>query len=132
MRLKALILCAIIVASPLRAEPTTPLKEVVEIRENLLAVGIAYMISEKCASIHPRLIKGVSFLYSIRSRARELGYSDTAIEAYVNSPEEKKALEIEGLRRLAEQGATADKPEAHCEVGRREIENKTLIGSFLW
>ncbi len=132
MRLQAILLCSALFATPLYAEPSKPLGEVSEIRESLLAVGIAYRITEKCSSLRPRYIKGFSYLNSIKNRARELGYSDSAIEAYVNSPEEKKALEDEGMRRLAEQGASGDDNEAFCQVGRSEIEKGTLVGGFLW
>ena len=132
MRLQAVLLCSAICAAPLYAEPTKPLGEVTEIRESLLAVGMAYRITEKCANLHPRYIKGISYLNAIKNRARELGYSDAAIEAYVNSPQEKQALEAEGMRRLAEKGASGDAGEAYCKVGRSEIEQGTLIGGFLW
>lgn len=132
MRLQAILLCSLFIGTPIHAEPATPLGEVSEIRESLLAVGIAYRITEKCSSLRPRYIKGLSYLNSIKNRARDLGYSDAAIEAYVNSPVEKKALEEEGMRRLATQGAAGDDGEAFCRVGRSEMEKGTLIGGFLW
>lgn len=132
MKLLALTAAAFVSASAAMAEPQTPLREVGEIRESLLAVGIALRITEKCPDIRPRYIRGITYLNTIKQRARDLGYSESTIDAFVNSEEDKKLLKTEGLRRLAAQGATGSDVVGYCNLGRREMAGKTLIGSFLW
>lgn len=107
------------------------LKDVTEISEGIIAVGIAYEISEVCASIEPRTLRGIFYLNSLRSRARNLGYSHAEIEAYINNDAEKVRLEAVARGRLADMGAIPGNAESHCVVGRAEIARQSAIGRLL-
>ncbi|MFQ6549067.1 DUF5333 domain-containing protein [Aestuariibius sp. 2305UL40-4] len=118
-----------LMAAPVAAKP--PLKDVAEVREGIIAVGIAYEISERCDDIDARLFRGISYLNQLKSRARALGYSDAEIDAYTDDEAEKDRLEGIARARLAERGASRDDEAGHCRVGRDEIAANTAVGQLL-
>ena len=107
------------------------LRDVAEVTEGLIAVGIAYEISEVCGSLEARLLRGVTYLNQLRGRARELGFSRSEIDAYIKNDAEKKHLEGIARQRLGALGATPGDAQSHCIVGRREIAQGSTIGYFL-
>ena len=109
----------------------TALKDVAEIRNGIIFVGMAYEISEKCDSVSARLFRGLGYLQSLRSRARELGYSEAEIDAYINDEAEKDRLEGIARARLAQLGVVPERKETYCAVGRAEIAANTRVGWLL-
>ena len=118
-----------VMAAPAAAKP--PLKDVAEVREGIIAVGIAYEISERCDDIDARLFRGISYLNQLKSRARALGYSDAEIDAYTDDEAEKDRLEGIARARLAERGAPRGDEAGHCRVGRAEIAANSAVGQLL-
>ena len=94
----------------------TPLKDVTEISEGLIAAGMAIEIADNCDNISVRLIRGYSYLNGLKSRARELGYSGDEIDAYVDDKVEKARLEDIARQRLAEFGTRLEP----CEYAARQ------------
>ncbi|MFA8440694.1 DUF5333 domain-containing protein [Yoonia sp.] len=109
----------------------TALKDVAEIRNGIIFVGMAYEISEKCDSVSARLFRGLGYLQSLRSRARELGYSEAEIDAYINDEAEKDRLEGIARAQLAQLGVVPEREETYCAVGRAEIAANTRVGWLL-
>ena len=109
----------------------TALKDVERIREGIIATGIAYEISEQCSSISPRYLRGIGFLNSLKSHARDLGYSEAQIESYIDDSKEKKRLEAIARERLEALGAVAGSQTSYCAVGRAQIEAGSDIGRLL-
>ena len=72
------------------------LREVAEIDNGLLAVGIADEIRKNCPAISPRIFRAVSYVESLKSKARALGYSDAEIRAYYKSEVEKARVRAKG------------------------------------
>jgi len=107
------------------------LKDVVQVREGLIVAGMAYEVSQKCDGISARLFRGLSFLNSLKKHARDLGYSDAEIDAYVEDNTEKTRLESIARARLASLGVVADQPQSYCLVGQAEIAAGTAIGQLL-
>lgn len=111
------------------------LSDVKEVRDPLIITAVAWEISETCDTIRPRKIRGIQYLYGIRSKALKLGYTSAQIEAYVDDKAEKD--HIEGLARqqlrvmIRDIGKTAD-PDANCALGREQIKKNTLIGRLLY
>ena len=129
---KPLILSALLtamIAQPALARPA--LRDVAEVRDGIVAVGIAYEISEKCATIRPRILRGIGYLNGLKSRALELGYSEEEIDAFVNDAGEKARLEAMARARLVELGARAGDPESYCALGRAEIARDSAVGRLL-
>lgn len=101
------------------------------ITEGLIAVGIAYEISEVCPTVDARKVRGLARLMGLRGRAAALGYSAAEIDAFVEDDAEKDRLEAIARARLAAMGAPRGDVEAHCVVGRREAARGGPIGSLL-
>jgi hypothetical protein len=109
----------------------TPLKDVAHVRDGILHVGMAYEISEQCGSISPRIFRGLGFLRSLESHARELGYTEAEIDAYINDEAEKDRLEAIGRAALADMGVVEGDEATYCAVGRAQIAANTRIGWLL-
>ncbi|WP_386681221.1 DUF5333 domain-containing protein [Loktanella sp. R86503] len=107
------------------------LKDEAEIRNGLLVVGMAYEISEKCGSIDARTVRGIQTLLNLKSRARELGYSNSEIDAYVDNKAEKKRLEGIARAQLVQLGVTPGVEETYCTVGRDQMAKNSGIGRLL-
>ena len=108
-----------------------PLGEVVELRNGIIAIGIAYELSEKCQTLDARIFRGLNYLSQLRSRARQLGYSEEEIDAYVNDKDEQARLERMARDEIARFGVVEDQPETYCRVGRAQIAQNTLVGWLL-
>ncbi|MBE0413191.1 DUF5333 domain-containing protein [Yoonia sp.] len=119
----------VILAGGLSAQ--TELKDVAEVRDGIIHVGMAYEISQECDGIRARTFRGIGYLQSLKNRARELGYSAEDIDAYVNDRAEKRRLEQIARDRLAALGAVAGDAETYCAVGRAQIDADTRVGWLL-
>ncbi len=108
-----------------------PLREVREIDDGLLAVGIADEIRKECDDISARMFRALGYISSLERRARELGYTEDEIEDYVTSKEEKKRMRARGEAWLEAQGVNQSEPGALCALGRREIAKGSQIGALL-
>lgn len=114
-----------------QASALPPLKDVPEIRDGIIAAGMAIEIGDKCDSISVRLLRGALFLNSLKSRAEDLGYSRDEIDAYVDDRAEKSRLEGVARARLAELGAVAGQGDTYCAVGQSQIDLQTSVGRLL-
>lgn len=102
-----------------------------DINAGLLAVGIADEIRKNCDSIGGRVIKALFYMNSLKQRARERGYSEAEIDAYVDNKAEKRKMRHKGEAYMAAKGVDPEKPETFCDLGRAEIAADTPIGKFL-
>lgn len=108
-----------------------PLGEVKEIDDKLFIVAVAREIKEYCPSISARYFRAYTYLYDLKKRAYELGYSDDEIDAYMKNKEAKAAMRSRGEAYLAENGVRYEDPETFCSFGRSEIKNASQIGRLL-
>lgn len=130
--LRATLFAAAIAAGlPAMAGAKPPLREVDEINDQLFYGAVANEIDKYCDSISGRRMKAISVLWSLKSRANDLGYSDKEIRAYVESREEKDRMRARGEAYLAANGVSYDKPETFCTLGRAEISRNSAIGVYL-
>lgn len=107
------------------------LSEVSYVTEGLIAVGIAYEISEVCDDLSARTIRGITYLNQLRSYAREQGFSNDEIKEYTDNDAEQDKLEAIARARLEAMGATPKDVASHCAVGRSEIAKGSTIGYLL-
>lgn len=105
--------------------------EVTRVTEGLIAVGMAFELSEKCDSVSARNLRGLNFLFGLKAHLQELGYSKREIDAYIDNRAEKDRLEAIARQRLATLGVRTDDPSSYCTVARAQIAQGTLAGSFL-
>jgi hypothetical protein len=107
------------------------LREVAYVREGLIAAGMAIELGDKCDAVSVRLIRGYSFLGSLKSHARSLGYTSDEIDAYVDDRAEKARLEDIARARLRDLGVVDGEAETYCTVARAEIAADTPVGHLL-
>ncbi len=125
----AALLATTLAAGPAAAQQS--LSEVGYVTEGLIAVGIAYEISEVCGDIDPRTLRGLAYLNQLRGHAKSLGFSNAEIDAFVDDRAEQDRLEGIARARLAGMGATPGDEASHCAVGRAEIGKQSTIGYLL-
>lgn len=116
-------------AGAVTAKPA--LRDQPQITEGIIAVGIAYEVSEKCSSISARRLRGINYLFSLKGIASDLGYSDAEIEAFIDDKAEERRLEGIARARLASMGAVAGNEASYCAVGQAEIAKDSAIGRLL-
>ncbi len=108
-----------------------PLKDQTYISEGLINTAIAYEISRKCDTIEPRMLDGYNFLLSLREYARQLGYPEEEIEAYMDDKVEKERLIQIAWGRFADMGGVKGDYATYCAVGEAEMAAQTQIGKLL-
>ena len=78
-----------------------------------------------------RLFRGLGYLQSLRSHARDLGFSEAEIEAYINDDDEKDRLEAIAREQLALLGVVPGDEASYCAAGRNQIAANTRVGWLL-
>lgn len=121
---------ATLAAAPAAAD-RVPLAQQSVITEGLIATAIAYEIGERCDSIDARILRGLTFLGSLRSEARRMGYSNAEIESFMNDRSEKTRLEAAAWQRFAELGGRRDDSASFCAVGQAQMAAGSQIGRLL-
>ncbi|EPX80466.1 DUF5333 domain-containing protein [Salipiger mucosus] len=118
-------------AMPAAATAKTPLGEVKEIHDGLMAVGIADQLRKDCDNLSARILTAYGYINSLKSRASELGYSDQEIEDFVTSKDEKRQMRADGEAYLRARGVDPEDSAAFCAFGVSEIGAGTAIGKLL-
>ena len=127
----ALLGLGLATAAVTAAAAKAPLREVAEIDDKMFSVALAVEISDKCDEIDARTIKGVKFLWSLKSRANALGYTDAEIDAYRKSPAEKARMRTRGEAYMKSKGLNPKSAADLCTLGHAEIASGSLTGSLL-
>ncbi len=107
------------------------MRDVAEIDDRMFNVALAIEISDRCDSIAPRTLKGVTYLYRLADRAQELGYTREEIDDYRKSDAEKARMRARGEALIRSRGLDPAKDADLCTLGQQEIAAGTLVGSFL-
>lgn len=124
-------LLAVMLAAPAMAAGKPALRDLPQIDDRMLWVAIAIEISDRCATIDPRTMRGLNYLWNIRSEAQKLGYSNDEIKAYVDSDAEKDRMRARGEDYVRAQGLNPDNDADLCKLGQAEIAKGSQIGAFL-
>ena len=119
------------IAGPVAAADLPPLREVKEIDQNMLWAGLAIEVADECPTIDVKKMKGLSFLWGLKSKASALGYSDDEIRAYVDSDAEEARIRDLGTAYIRASGFDPTTSEGLCAFGASEIARGSIIGSFL-
>jgi len=123
------VILAILIGQQALGQPA--LGQVDRVRNGIIQVGMAYELSDKCSSLQPRLLRGISYLNELKRYAQAQGFSDAEIDAYVDNKAEQDRLEAMARRQLAALGVVAGREETYCRVGRAQIAEKTRVGWML-
>lgn len=127
--LVSVLVCAAVLSGPAVAK--TPLRDVPQIDDALLDLGIADRVRRNCPTISARMLKAINFVWNLKAQARDLGYSDAEIEAYIDSDAEKDRMRARGAAFFAARGVDTSDPQSYCALGLEEIQKSSRIGSLL-
>jgi hypothetical protein len=125
----SLLMVFAVLGTSVLAKP--PLREVAEIDDMVMKVAIADEIRKSCDDINARLLTAYMTLNGLKSRARDLGYSDEEIEHYVTSKSEKARMRAKAEAYLSDNGIPANDRAALCRFGQAQIRSQTEIGQLL-
>jgi hypothetical protein len=130
MRLMLLAGCTVIAMAG-GAVAKTPIRDVPAIDDGILWLLIANEIQESCSNITPRYYKALSYLMSLNSKAKSMGYTTEEITAYRRSDAEKARMRVRGEAYARANGADPSKPETLCVLGVSEVQKSSAIGMLL-
>ncbi|MFV0515234.1 MAG: DUF5333 domain-containing protein [Jhaorihella sp.] len=119
-------------APAVSAQARPPLASVPEIANGIFVLVVANKIRRDCDDIGGRLFKGLSQAQRLKSRANQLGYSDTEIRALFDNDAEKAKMLERGRAYMARDGLDYDKPGDLCRLGRLEIQRGSAIGALIY
>jgi len=122
-------ICAMSLAGSAAAKPA--LKDVGAVREGIIAIGMAYEITQNCGSIRPRYFRAIGYLKALKDHAKGLGYSDSEIDAYIGDKTEESRLKGIARGRLSDMGAVAGDEASYCTVGQAEIDKNDVVGQLM-
>lgn len=123
------LLATISLAGSLSAQ--AQLRDEPRVRDGIIYVGMAYEIAQKCDNIRARTLRGLTYLQSLRNTARNLGYSEAEIDAYIDDRAEKQRLEDIARAQLTALGTVTGDPASYCRVGQAQIAANTRVGWLL-
>lgn len=124
-----IVIAVVMVATAVTAKP--PLRDVAEIDDALLELGVADIIRKNCPEISARMFRAFNFVRGIEAKAFELGYSKAEIDAYTKSKTEKARMKARGAAFFRARGVDTSDPQSYCALGRAEIQKSSRIGSLL-
>ncbi|MDT0683682.1 DUF5333 domain-containing protein [Roseicyclus sp. F158] len=102
-----------------------------DINAGLKATATAVELSDNCPGVNARLLRGINYLRQLEQMAKDRGYSQSEIDAYVDSRKDKKRLEAEARAELSAKGAVEGDRESYCKVARAEMAEGSAIGRLL-
>jgi len=123
--------CVALALSATTALAKPSLRDVPAIDNGLFAIAIANEIRENCGSVSARMVRAFSFMKSLESQAKGMGYSDDEIRAHIKSDAEKARMRKIGEAYLKNNGVNRNDPETFCALGRAEIAKSSQIGALL-
>lgn len=127
--MKRLVALALILAGPAFAQ--VPLNQEAHINDSLRAARIGDVIRKTCPTISARMIVVYTKAKELERYALDQGYTEEAVEAFLEDKTERARLKAEAAAYLKAAGAVAGDPESYCKVGRDEIAKGSLIGQLL-
>ena len=107
------------------------LKDEAAINQGLLYLAAADKIRRECSSIGGRLFRAQSYASALKKAAAERGYSESEIDAYINSDVNKAAMRERRNAYFKSKGASNLDPASLCVLGQAEMASGSQIGQLL-
>ena len=126
---RSLTMVAVMAASPALA--LEPLNKEAHINASLVAGQVGDVIRKTCPSISAKMFTVLGKLNALEDYAREKGYTEAEVKAFLKDKTEKKRIKALAMDYLTKAGAVEGNVESFCKVGRDEITKGTLAGSLL-
>ncbi|WP_347139948.1 DUF5333 domain-containing protein [Paracoccus sp. SSK6] len=121
--------CVVALAAPAAALP--PLSQERHINDSLVQARVADMLRRGCPTLDARLVRAFSEARKLKRYAKDQGYTDAQIDAFLDSKEERRRIYAEADRYMVANGVVNGQPDTFCRLGQQEIARKTIAGSLL-
>lgn len=129
------LMSAAVAAAALHALPVAaqqvPLSQEKYVNDRLIAARIADRIRRECPSYNARMVYAYGQARALKSYARNQGYSESQIEAFLDSKEDKRRIYGVAEDYLTRRGAVKGDAQSFCRVGAQEFANNSYIATFL-
>lgn len=102
-----------------------------DINQGLFHMAVADEIRKRCGSISPRVFRAISYMKSLKAEARQRGYTEAEIDAYISDKDEKRKIRARSDAYIRLMGAMPNDGPSLCELGQTEIAKQSPIGKFL-
>jgi hypothetical protein len=102
-----------------------------DINAGLVIMAAADKIRRSCGTIGGRLMRAQKFANTLKDVARARGYSDTEIDAYLDSKAKRAKVREQRNVYFQSQGASNLDAQSLCVLGHAEIARKSQIGHLL-
>ncbi len=116
-------------ASP--AAALEPLSQERHINDSLIQARVADVLRRGCPTLNARMVRAFNEARKLKRYARDKGYSETQIDAFLDDREERQRIYREADRYMVANGVVNGEPETFCRLGQQEIARKTITGSLL-
>lgn len=117
-------------STPAAALP--PLSQDDHVTGTLVSAAVGEEIRNKCSRISARMLRALSKARALERYARNLGYSEAEVKAFLKSkPERARIVELTRNYMLAN-GVVEGQEETYCALGKAEIAKGTLTGFLLF
>jgi hypothetical protein len=117
-------------ATPVLALP--PLSENDYVNDRLIQARVADRIRKECPSISARFAYAYSQARALKQYARDQGYTEEQIDAFLDSKPDKQRIKAAAEAYLAANGVVDGNADSFCALGAKEIANKTVAGSLIY
>jgi len=129
--LSALILCLAISGGAAGASAGAGLRAEADINTGLLDIAVAEKIQRECGNIGARFFRAQRYADDLKAMARERGYSEAEVDAYIDDDAEKAKMRERRNAYFEARGASNLDPASLCKLGRAEIAQGSRIGRLL-
>jgi hypothetical protein len=102
-----------------------------QVTDGLVLVAIGRRIVKGCDAIQPNRMRAFFFANGLKLRARELGYSDGEITAFIEDEAEKARIDAMSDNWLKARRTHRTDAPGLCRVGAEEIARGTQLGRML-
>lgn len=109
----------------------TPLNQNKRVMDGFYVIGTADVIRNTCPTIKARMVRALMLLGSLERYAKDQGYSESEIDAFLDDDAEEDRLRARITSDLQKRGVPPGDVEAHCRVGLEEIAADTPVGRLL-
>ncbi|MCC0064822.1 MAG: DUF5333 domain-containing protein [Defluviimonas sp.] len=131
-RLTLPVALAGLVATGAAATALEPLGQNSYVTDRLVAARVADRIRKTCPDLGGRVFYAFQQAYDLKRWVRAQGYSEDAIDGYLDDKDEKHKIYAMAERYLAANGAKKDDVAGFCALGRKEIAANSIAGSLLY
>ncbi|MDB6181334.1 DUF5333 domain-containing protein [Paracoccus fistulariae] len=125
---------AILTGATLSAGPALalePLSQEKYVNDRLIAARIADRIRRECPGYGARMIYAFNEARALKRYARDKGYSEAQIDAFLDSKEDRRRIYAVAEDYLTGKGAKLGDTQSFCTVGQQEFANNSYIATFL-